>query len=389
MALKWRRLLRLGRTDALDYTSSPEELTEGNRLSLLHDGRETFPAMLEAIASARLAVHLETYILRDDATGKDFARALGERARAGVQVRVIYDSVGSLGLSDSYLQGLRNSGVQLLAYRPIAPWRRRWGWGRRDHRKILVIDGKVAFTGGINIAHEHASAEAGGGGWRDIQVRVEGPAAYDLDALFRSVWFRETRRWFELPGHPRERAGGALVQVVANQEFLHRHRIRQEYRHAIHRARRRILIANAYFVPDRAIRKALYAARRRGVIVDVLVPSRSDVPAVQYASRSLFETHLQNGLRLFAWPGPHLHTKLVVIDGAWCSVGSYNLDHRSWLHNLEVNLHVEDAAFAREAERAVLQDIALSSEVKLERWRERAWDERLLENFFSLLRYWL
>lgn len=389
MPSKWRKILRLGRSPAADSGLSPERLTEGNRLRILHDGREAFPAMLEAIAAARHSVHLETYILQDDPTGWRFARALAERSRAGVQVRVIYDWLGSVTLGDAFPQYLRNHGVQVLAYRPVAPWLRRWAWSRRDHRKILAVDARVAFTGGINIAHDHAAPHEGGGGWRDIHVRVEGPAAYELDRLFRALWYRETGRWFGLAKAPPERPDGALVQVAANQEFLRRRRIRQDYRHAIQRARRSILIANPYFVPDRGIRRDLYAARRRGVSVDVLVPSRSDVPAAQYASRSLFSSHLRAGLRLYAWPGPHMHAKAVVIDRAWSTVGSYNMDHRSWLHNLEVNLHVEDPAFALELERAVRKDIALSREITAAAFRARPPGERLLEAFFYLLRYWL
>lgn len=386
----WRNLFRRRPSpQEAGYCESPTEFLGGNRVAALHDGRQAYPAMLEAIRGARRTVHLETYILRSDATGWEFARALAERARAAVRVRVIFDSVGSLEIDEDFLQFLRNAGISLLEYHPVAPWRPRWAWGRRDHRKILVVDGEVGFTGGINIADDYADPARGGGGWRDTDVRIEGPAAYELDRLFRAVWFMQTGRWFKLEGDPEKGAGDSLVRVAANQEFLHRHRIRRAYRHALGKAARSVCVANAYFVPDRTIRKALYRAVRRGVSVRVLVQGESDVPAVTWASRRVFEELLRNGVRLFVWPGPVLHSKTVVVDGFWSAVGSYNMDHRSLLHNLEVNLHIIDAEFGRDMEAAFEADLAGARELRLSEWRARPWQDRLLEHAFYLLRYWL
>lgn len=372
-----------------DYCARPDALIGGNRLRLLHDGRWAYPAMLRAIESARSSVHLETYILRDDATGRVFAETLAERARAGVEVRLIFDSVGSIDLDDDFIQPLRNSGVQVLEFRPVAPWRRRWGWTRRDHRKILVVDGRVAFTGGINITDDHAPADLGGGGWRDIHVRIAGPAAHELDRLFRRVWFRETGRWFRIPPPPRRAAGSSLVHVAANQEFLKRFLIQHAFLHAINRARRRIVIANAYFIPGMIIRRALYQARRRGVQVDILVPEHSDVPAAAYASRKLYDLHLRRGLRLHSWQGPMLHAKAMTVDGVWAAVGSYNFTHRSLFNNLEVNVHILDEIFSAKLEASLLEDIRSSKRISRLDWVERPASEKLLERFFFALRHWL
>ncbi|MBI5243775.1 MAG: cardiolipin synthase ClsB [Elusimicrobia bacterium] len=381
--LLWRAIPETG------YCEAPAEFSSGNRLTLLVDGKEAYPSMLEAIASARRSVNLETYILRSDRTGRRFAEALTEKARAGAAVRVIYDSIGSFDLAADYVSFLRNAGVQLLEYRPLAPWQRRWGWSRRDHRKILVVDGTTAFTGGINITDDYADPSEGGGGWHDAHVRIEGPAAYELERLFRSVWYRETGRWFQSEADFKRAPGKSLVRVVANEEFLHRHRIRSAYLHAIHKAKRCVYIANAYFVPDSGIRRALYRALRRGVDVRVLVPSISDVPAAAYASRYLFESHLRRGLRLFAWPGPMLHAKIAVVDGVWSVVGSYNMDSRSWWHNLEANIHVVEREFSARLEVLVVRDMERSREITLPRWRLRPPSERLFEGVFHLLRYWL
>jgi cardiolipin synthase len=377
-------------TSAVDgYCAAPAEFTAGNRLDLLVDGKEVYPAMLKAVSGARKSVNLETYMFASDRTGRAFGAALAERARAGVEVRLIYDSVGSLDLDATFLQWMRNQGVQTLEYRPVVPWRQHWGLSRRDHRKILVVDGQIAFTGGLNITDDHADPSEGGTGWHDTHVRIEGPAAYELERLFRSTWYRETGRWFDSGADLHHAPGSSLVRVVANHEFLHRHRIHRAYLHAIHRARERICIANAYFIPDHGIRSALYRARRRGVDVRVLVPSISDVPAAAYASRRLFHMHLHAGLRLFAWPGPMMHAKIAVVDGIWGVVGSYNMDHRSMLHNLEANIHVVDRDFSSRLEVSLLRDMEHSREITHDRWVLRPYSERVFEECFHWLRYWL
>lgn len=384
----WRRLLIPRAAVRAGYFAFPAETTRGNRLELLNDGRQAYPAMLAAIRAARETVNFEAYLLRADATGRTFAEALMERARHGVAVRLIFDSIGSLELPSSFIQGLRNAGVQTLEYHPVAPWRPRWAWGRRDHRKTLVVDGAVAFTGGVNISDDWAPQETGGGGWRDMHVRIEGPAAYDLDRLFRQVWHAETKRWFPLVGHPERRPGHTLVQVAANQEFLRRQLIRRALIHAIRRSRRRVVGAISYFVPDRRVRQALFGAVKRGVRVDILVPEICDVPAVAYASRFYYDTLLRNGVHLHAWPKTVLHSKAFVVDRIWASIGSYNITNRSLVSNLEVNLNVLDHAFASQLEAAILGDIAISSEVLLSQWRQRPYSERVVERFFWLLKSW-
>jgi len=385
----WRRFLSPWRAGGpAGYAARPDRFIGGNRIQLLRDGREAYPAMLEAVSRAETSVHLETYILRGDATGWRFAEAMAERARAGLDVRVIFDSVGSFELSGEFIQFLRNNGVRFLEYHPVAPWRSRWSWTKRDHRKLLIVDSKVGFAGGMNISGDHAPAEDGGGGWRDIDVRVEGPAAREMERIFRSVWHRETGRWFHSEAATPFRPGSSLIDVAANREFRDRQRIRRALIHAIERSRQRITAAIAYFIPDRGIRKALYDAAKRGVEVSILVPETSDIPAVDLAGRRLYAKHLSRGLRLFAWPGPVLHAKAMAVDRTWSSVGSYNITHRSLMHNLELNMHILDRAFAAELDDALGTDIGRSREILLSEWRGRPASEKLLEQLFFLLRYW-
>jgi cardiolipin synthase len=389
--MRWRYVLRkhLRRcpTGSGDFTGDLDKYVPGNRLALLNSGAEAFAAMGEAIAAARHTVHLETYIFDSDETGRDFARRLMEKARQGVSVRLIFDSVGSLDLDPALLAELAAAGVRVLEYHPLAPWRPRWAWSRRDHRKILTVDGQVAFTGGMNISRDQLSAQEGGQDWNDMHVRIEGPAAHELDRLFREVWFKETRESFPLLGSPEAHPVNSLVWVAANQEFLHRHRIRRAYLDALRAARREVCIANAYFIPDRGIRKALAAAARRGVSVRILVQGCSDHPGVWQAGRRTYDELLRRGVRLFEWQGAVMHSKAAVVDGVWCSIGSYNLDHRSLLHNLEVTLNTLDCGLAAKVKARFEADLRGSRELTLPEWRLRPWLDKLREEFWYQFRY--
>jgi cardiolipin synthase len=366
-----------------DFSWDYDEFVPGNALSLYLRGEDLYPAMAEAIDRARRTVHLETYIFGSDLTGRTFAELLARKARQGVRTRLIYDSVGSLDFDPALGTLMRNAGVQLLEYHPVAPWRPHWAWNRRDHRKLLVCDGEVAFVGGMNVSDENAPAELGGGDWRDAHVRAEGPAAFELDRLFREVWFKETGRWFESSGDPERRPGPSRVKVAANQELLRRFVIRQGYARALRAARAEILIANAYFIPDRTIRRELARAAARGVDVRVLVPGRSDIPSVWHAMRAKYASLLARGVRIYEWQGAMMHAKAVAVDRQWCSVGTYNLDRRSLRHNLEVNLNILDREFSARLARAFETALSGSREISAAEWSRRPWLDRLRERFFS------
>jgi cardiolipin synthase len=388
--MRWTQILR-GYLRRLppgsgDFNQDLDKFLPGNRITLLSDSK-AFTSMLEAIDSARKSVDLETYIFNSDATGREFGRRLMEKAAQGVSVRLIFDSVGSLGIDTAFLTQLRNAGVRFLEYHPLAPWRARWAWSRRDHRKILVVDGRVAFTGGMNIAHEHASREAGGQAWNDAHVRIEGRAVRELDRLFRAVWFNETQRWFPLEDVALPNPGDSWAWVAANQEFLHRHLIRRAYLNALRAARREICVANAYFLPDHGIARTLASAARRGVSVRVLVPGRSDHPTVWHAGRRTYDFLLRNGVRLFEWESSILHAKTAVVDGVWCAVGSYNMDHRSLRHNLEVNLHVLDTELAAQMKKKFEADLSSARELELAAWRQRPGLDKLRERLWYQFRH--
>lgn len=382
---------RSGRPDepALRYFLRPEKLRPGCRVDLLHGGGETFPAMLAAIAGARRQVHLETYTLRSDRTGLRFQEALIERARAGVAVRVIYDSLGSYGLDPGFLAELGAAGVEWAEYHPLAPWRQRRGLNRRDHQKILVVDGEVAFVGGTNIGDEYAP-EPEGGGWHDMHARVEGPVVGELGRLFRRTWLRSGGASFRDPVvDPGEVNGDALAHTIDNHGLIRRGRMHRAYRHAIRAAERSILIMNAYFIPSRSLRRALRAAARRGVRVEVIVPARSDVAMARFASRHLYGRLLKGGVRIHEFEDRMMHAKCGAIDSTWSTIGSYNLDVRSMFHNLEAGLVILDQRFASQLEREFEEHLQHCREIRLEEWSRRPMWDVVLEWISYRLRYWL
>jgi len=382
-----RKFLRRSRAGSGVFDWDAEEYVGGNKLSLFFRGKDLFAAMAAAIDAAVESVNLETYRFAGDDTGRAFAGHLARAAKRGARVRVIYDSVGSIELEPETETLMRNAGVQILEYHPVAPWRPRWAWNKRDHRKILVCDGKTGFIGGMNLSDEHAPIEEGGLDWPDAHARVEGPAARELERLFRAVWHKETSRWFECPPHPGHVPGTSAVHIVGNHEIIKRFAIRESYANALRAAKTEVSIANSYFIPDWRIRRSLAQAVRRGVDVRVLVPGRSDISSAWYAMRSTYSSLLTRGVRIFEWQGPMMHAKAVVVDGKWCAVGSYNLDHRSLQHNLEANLQTIDASFAAELKKSFDLGLAGAREVKPAEWDRRSWAERGLESFFSSFDY--
>jgi len=371
-------------------TSGFEALVSGNRVTLLHDGKQAFPAMLEAIAEAKREILLEMYWFASDTVGQQFADALVSRAATGVKVRVIYDAVGSIQSDGRMFSRLRDAGCEVEQYNPIAPWRARFRIGvvnHRDHRKLLIVDRQVGFTGGVNLGDEWAPQSAGGAGWRDDTIRIEGPAVEQMCDIFDYGWLRIVEpQTVAKPGfRPPVDNGdgrGSRVRVLANHYSRERRAIRQAYLRRIESAQRSVCITNSYFVPDGQIRRVLRRAVSRGAEVRVIVPGESDVLAVRHAARKLYGRLLEAGIQLYEWQGSILHSKTAVIDGRWCTVGTYNLDSRSLRFNLEVVAAVEDAAVAGAMEDRFNEDLEHTTPVSYEEWRRRPLHVRMLDDFF-------
>jgi len=346
--------------------------------------------MLEAMENAKHEILLEMYWFGSDRTGRQFANALMERAQQGVRVRVIYDAVGSIQSEQGMFQDMRKAGCEVEEFNPIAPWRARFRVGlvnHRDHRKLLVVDRQVGFTGGVNLGDEWAPSDHGGGGWRDDTIRIEGPAVEQMRQIFEHGW--------QLIVEPADLVGprlsfpadsgdgdGSQVLVLANHYVGERRAIRHVYLRQIESARRSICITNSYFVPDGRIQRALARAVAAGTEVKIIVPGKSDVTAVWHAARKLYGRLLEAGIQLYEWQGPMLHAKTAVVDGQWCTIGTYNLDSRSFRFNLEVVATIEDSAVARAMEQRFTEDLANTEPVSYAEWRDRPLSARMLDDFF-------
>lgn len=353
----------------IPYARSAVGWRPGCEVTVLRDGGEVFTAMLDAMRAARRSIAIETYILADDTTGARFRDVLVERARAGVTVRVMYDAVGSLGLSARFVDSLRDAGVEVVEWNPIAPWRRRYRLSHRDHRKIAVVDDEVAFTGGLNLADDYAAVADGGAGWHDMHCRVRGKIVIDLARMFRRAWLRGGGAPYPAPKRGEVApVGGSVVRLLDNGKRKTRATVRRAYLHVIKHARESVMIQNAYFLPDLGIRRALARAVKRGVHVQVIVPGKSDIRIVEWASLYLMRLLARRGVELLRWQGVMLHAKTAVVDGAWSTIGSYNLDARSRFYNLEVTVEILDPAVGAELARNFAIDT-----VNCERFDEAAW----------------
>jgi cardiolipin synthase len=375
---------------ALEAAAAGHAWSAGNQVTLLFDGPQTMAAMAAAIAGAKDTINLETYIFDQDAMGQRFADLLIQKQRDGVQVDILYDCVGTLGTPEAFFTRMSDAGIHLCPFNPLNPLARlgRWKINHRDHRKLLVVDGRVGFAGGANISEAYAkgslfhrrSRKPTSLGWRDTQVRIEGPAVAELQLLFVENWFSQRADGLEPKAYfpPLAPAGDRTVQVVGSQpgsDF----EIYRAYVLAIEQARHTIHLTAAYFVPDTQLLQALEAAARRGVEVELVLTNVNDSGMVHQASQSYYQELLQAGVRVFQLKSSILHAKTAVIDGRWSTVGSTNLDMRSFIFNKEINVIVAGDGFGREMEDAFTEDLRNSVEITLEDWQRRPEGERVKE----------
>lgn len=318
--------------------------TDGNRLVVFDNGADGLAAMLSAIQNARLRIDLETYILRTDATGMAFVEAMADKARQGVTVRLLYDAFGSHSLDPTRLDILRQAGGDIVAFNPLRRFYPRWLPRRRDHRKLLVVDGAVAFLGGLNIGDEYNAGTAQRPGWRDTHVRVEGPAVRDLEAVFLESWFRADGPdlpWAYLLGAHPEPCGAVRCAVVPDGPVYRRRMARDLLVMGLWTARREARLTTPYFAPDRRVFQALVAAASRQIRVDLLLAGTTDHPILRRAAHSLLPRLLRAGVRIWEYEGATLHAKTAVFDERWAIIGTSNFDRQSFQHNYEVNLIAE------------------------------------------------
>ena len=377
-----RRRPRLGSLFQRGLRRAAESrLVHGNAARLLIDGPRAYPAMLELIAAAERCIHFENYIFRGDDVGRRFADALIERARAGVEVRVLYDWFGSIRTPRSFWNRLRDAGCEVLAFGPPS-LRRPHAVLFRDHRKLLVADGRTAVIGGLCIGGEWLG-DGIGPCWRDTAVLLEGPVARELDRAFIRMWRRAGGRTPTPIDTPTGDAGDVAVRVVDGPPA--HARAYRLYQILAAMAGRSLYVTGAYPLAPVSLRRALAAAARAGVDVRLLVPGRSDVPLLNQAARAHFGALLRAGVRIYEWTGPMLHAKTVVADGALALIGSSNLNPFSFTGNYELDVEIQDAALAGALERQFLKDLASAREITEEAWRARPASQRWRERLGALV----
>jgi cardiolipin synthase len=360
------------------------ELAAHNRATLLRNGDETFGALLEAIRGARSSINLELYIFDRGRIGAEFARALAERARAGVEVRVLVDGFGSsLGdLEDE----MTAAGVRVEVYKPLRIYALD-RVGNRTHRRIMTVDGRIGFCGGFAIDDRWRGNARNPSEWRDTNIRVGGPVVAQLQHVFLEDWVHTTGEVIhggkQFP--PIDPEGETLAQAVSSSRTDQSSMAKLQYYMGIQAARRTIWIENAYFVPDRQIRQGLVKAAQRGVDVRVIVPGKYiDSPNVRLASRFHYGELLDGGVQIYEYLPTMMHNKVMVVDGIWTSIGSINFVNRSMKKNAEANISVYDRAFAAEVEKMVEEDLGHCERFTKEKWKKRGLLARFGETFFWL-----
>ncbi len=372
-----------GKSSIADILGIP--FTENNYVHLLKSGEEIFQTIFDSIANAQHIICIEFYIFKNDDTGKKLAALLKEKAREGVSVYLLYDHFGSFLTSRGFWSDLKNAGVKVRVSHPFK-WTAPRGYIYRNHKKLLIIDGAKAVTGGFNIADEyHGYFKKRKMTWRDTGIYLEGPVAYTLLNIFQkswSTWKGETINW-----HPEHEAlihGVPVIPIFANSGRAKR-RMRRLLIYSIKNAKNSILLTTAYFIPSKRILRALVHAAQRGVSLKLLLPGESDVRSVFYAGRSYFSRLLKAGAEIYNYQGAVLHAKTTVFDGCWSIIGSANFDYQSLSRNEESNVGVFDGDFSTHMTEAFQTDLKNSLKVDADKWAQRPLHQKILEKLFSLI----
>ena len=363
-------------------------MSEGNNVTVLKNGAQIFPSMLSAIRAAKRTINLEFYIYWDGEIGRLFAEALAERARAGVQIKVILDAVGSSQMSGGLIEFMRRNGIDLEWYHPLR-WYTLSRANHRTHRKLLIVDGEIGFSGGVGIADTWLGDADSKEHWRETMIRVEGPVVTQMQFAFMDNWVKSRGElltglnYFPQVG-PR---GRHVTQVIKSSPSEGSSTVKLLYIISIVSATQSIYINNAYFLPDPDTTRALEGAVRRGVDVRVIVPGEhTDVPIARQASRLHYEFLLRRGLRIFEYQPTMMHAKTMVVDGIWTTIGSSNFDDRSFRLNDEVNVNVYDEAIASQVEQMFRDDMTKSVEITPRKWLRRPFFDRFKEGFAGVFK---
>lgn len=361
--------------------------TAGNASKLLIDAAGFYGLLLDEIEKARHHVHLEFYIWRDDSTGKKFLDALARAAKRGIEVRLLVDEIGSMEVKSGFFKPLLKAGGHFSWFWSLHFLRHRFFINLRNHRKVAIIDGKVAYIGGMNIGMEYLGEDKKFGYWRDSQLRLEGPCVSQLQEVFADDWFFATdEKLLEPAYYPEQKTvGSQIVQVVEDGPDSESGPLHMTCLSLISRAEKKVWIETPYFVPYWPLILQLQMAALRGVDVRLFLSGKLDHPYLLFISRSYYEELLNAGVRIFEYQKGIMHSKLMVVDGVWSFAGSANMDIRSFRLNFEINVAVHDNEMAQKIEQLMISDLAQSKEIKLDKFQARSWLEHAKESVLRLL----
>ncbi|MDD2463915.1 MAG: phospholipase D-like domain-containing protein [Desulfobulbus sp.] len=351
----------------------------GNKVELLPHGGDFFPALFAAIDSAVTQVCIEFYIIKADTTGMLFSSAVKRAAVRGVEVTIIYDALGSFDTPESYWADIRRAGVECLPFNPPSFAKIRL-LDIRDHRKLVLIDGQTIFLGGLNVGDEYSGYGDSFTRWRDVGIRLDGPAAGELQKIFNATWERLSGQSLRMSvGESVIKQGEADVVIVNGRPHLNRPLIRNAFRIAMSGAEKTIEIITPYFVPGPRVVRSLLRAVRRGVRIQIILPSISDVPVVKIVGRAYLKPLLQAGIEIYERQGTILHAKVMSVDSRWVTLGSANLDLRSFHRNFEINVIIASRLFGSQIEGLFSEELAKSRRVDRQEYDGRGRFERFCE----------
>lgn len=367
---------------SLLLNNSHSVLTTGNHLRILNNGKKTMNAVFEALVNAKHHIHLEYYIIENDNIGNQLKEILIRKRKEGVEVRIIVDDVGSWGLGRDYIGELRRAGVEICSFMEVRFPRLTGRVNYRNHRKLVIVDGHIGFTGGINVADRYIHGLPGIGPWRDTHLQVEGDAVVCMQVVFAADWYfvKGENLWGKEYFHPFSEESGIPVQISASGPDSDWDSIGQAIFMAIAGAQQEVFIVTPYLMPPPHITAALKTAALGGVDVRIIIPEKSDARIPRWCSFSYVEELLEAGVRIFFYQQGFIHSKIVMIDGVFSTVGTANLDFRSLETNFEVNAFVYDERFSRQLISFFKVDLRHSREILLSEWRKRPWHHKMKES---------
>lgn len=369
------------------YCFDPSILFKAKDIKILDNSSLFIEEIFNSIKDAKRNILIEFYEMADDRLGIEMQKILIDKASRGVDIRIIYDSIGSKNTSKEFFKRFKENGIKVIEYNPIKLFTSFRKWFRRDHRKIMIVDFEKAIVGGFNLSLDYAPYEMGGRNWKDIGISFKGGVVTEVSKVFLSTWIKAGGDYFEIKNTDQD--GDVYVSMVYEFGITNMYSIRRSYRYAMDNAKDFIYITNAYFLPDKSLARCLKRAVMRGVDVKIMLPYKTDHPYVRLASFTIIKDLVRNGVKVYEWQGEVLHAKSAVVDGVWVSIGSHNLDHISLHYNLELNLNIYDENIGSKMKEIFEKDLKNSKQLTYEDIKRMPLSLKIVSQFIYLFKDFL